>query len=65
MGTEKSLEDRFKQIEDHCDANHIELGLEFDHVDRTWVGWNGQEQLTDACDSMGELAEALESEFSL
>lgn len=65
MPEAKSVEDRFKQIEDYCEANRIGLALEFDHTIKKWIAWDDQEQLTDTCDSLGELAEALEAEFSL
>lgn len=65
MADKKSVDDRFEAIQEHCKKNHIELGLEFDPVDGTWVAWDNQEQLTDASDSLEELAGALESEFEL
>lgn len=65
MSTKKSVEDRFKAIQEYCKENHISLGLEFDPVDCSWVAWDDQEQLTDAADGLEELVEALESEFQL
>jgi len=65
MGIKKSVEDRFKAIQNHCKENDISLGLEFDPIDGKWVAWDDQDQLTDAADGLDELVDALESEFQL
>lgn len=65
MGTKKSVEDRFKAIQEYCKENHVSLGLEFDPGIDKWVAWDDQVQLTDAADGLEELVDALESEFQL
>lgn len=65
MSAKKSVEDRFLAIQEYARENHISLGLEFDPVVDKWIAWDNQEQLTDSCDGLEALVEALESEFDL
>jgi hypothetical protein len=65
MSNKKSLEDRFKAIQDHCREEHVAISLEFDPVADKWQAWEDTELLTDPCDGWEELIEALEVEFNL
>lgn len=65
MANKKSLEDRFKAIQDYCREAHIGLSLDYDPVPDKWMAWDGEEQLSDQCDGFEELIEVLEVEFDL
>lgn len=65
MSNKKSLEDRFKAIQDRAREDHIPLSLDFDPTADKWQAWDHDELLTDPCDGFEELIEALEVEFEL
>lgn len=65
MSNKKLLEDRFRVIQDHASENYINLTLELDPVADKWTAWNDDDLLTDPCEGLEELVEALEAEFNL